>query len=252
MPFLEVEPRVKMRKTIAAMSFAAAVPLALVALPSTSRADTVLTQPVPAGVLSLSAQASQEIPQDTVDITLFYEQEASDPTSLTNALNQHAETALAQAKGVGDVQARTGAFSIFPMTDKNGHIATWRGRTEVILKSHNFGAASQLAGKLTSVMQVGNVAFSLSPEAQRAAADKLGGQAIQSFRNRAAAAAKDFGYSGYTIREVDMNSNGGSPPPRPMFAMRAMAAEAAAPVPVEGGTSTVTVNVSGSVQMTRQ
>ena len=84
------------------------------------------------------------------------------------------------------------------------------------------------------------------------AADKLGGQAIQSFRNRAAAAAKDFGYSGYTIREVDMNSNGGSPPPRPMFAMRAMAAEAAAPVPVEGGTSTVTVNVSGSVQMTRQ
>jgi predicted secreted protein len=39
-----------------------------------------------------------------------------------------------------------------------------------------------------------------------------------------------------------------------MFAMRAMAMESAkvaAPVPVEGGTSTVTVNVSGSVQMTR-
>jgi predicted secreted protein len=237
-----------MRKTIAAMSFAAAVPLALAALPS--RADTVLTQPVPAGVLSLSAQASQDIPQDTVDITLFYEQEASDPTSLTSTLNRHAETALAQAKGVSDVQARTGTFSIYPMTDKNGHISTWHGRTEVILRSHNFGAASRLAGQLTSVMQVGNVSFSLSPEAQRAAADKLGGQAIQSFRSRAQQAAKDFGYSGYTIREVDMSSNSGSPP-RPMFAMRAMAAEAAAPVPVQGGTSTVTVNVSGSVQMTR-
>lgn len=248
MPFLEVEPRVKMKKTLVAMSFAAVVPLALAAPPS--RADTVLTQPVPAGVLSISAQASQDIPQDTVDITLFYEQEASDPTSLTNALNQHADAALAQAKGSSEVQARTGTFSIYPMTDKNGRISTWRGRTEVILRSHNFGTASQLAGKLTSVMQVGNVAFSLSPEAQRAAADKLSGQAIQSFRNRAAAAAKDFGYSGYTIREVDMNSNSGTPP-RPMFAMRAMAAEAAAPVPVEGGTSTVTVNVSGSVQMTR-
>lgn len=237
-----------MRKTIAAISFAAAVPLALAALPSS--AETVSTQPVPAGVLSLSAQASQDIAQDTVDITLFYEQEASDPTSLTSALNKHADTALQQAKGVSDVQARTGTFSIYPMTDKNGHISTWRGRTEVILRSHNFGAASQLAGKLTSVMQVGNVAFSLSPEAQRTAADKLSGQAIQSFRNRAAAAAKEFGYAGYTIREVDMNSSNGSPP-RPMFAMRAMAAEAAAPVPVEGGTSTVTVNVSGSVQMTR-
>ena len=235
-----------MKKTIAAMSFAAAVPLALAAAPSS--AETVLTQPVPAGVLSLSAQASQDVPQDTVDITLFYEQEASDPTSLTSALNQHAETALREAKGVDDVQARTGTFSIYPMTDKNGHISTWRGRTEVVLRSHDFGAASRLAGKLSSAMQVGNVTFSLSPEAQRAAAEKLGGQAIQSFRNRAAAAAKDFGYTGYTIREVDLNSNSGAPP-RPMFAMRAMAAAAPAPVPVEGGTSTVTVTVSGSVQM---
>ncbi len=237
-----------MRKTIAAISFAAAVPLALAALPS--RADTVLSQPVPAGVLSLSAQASQDIAQDTVDITLFYEQEASDPTSLSNALNQHAETALAQAKAESDVQARTGTFSIYPMTDKNGHISTWHGRTEVVLRSHNFGAASRLAGQLASVMQVGNVSFSLSPEAQRVAADKLGGQAIENFRTRAQAAAKEFGYSGYTIREVNLNNSSGTQP-RPMFAMRAMAAEAAAPVPVEAGTSTVTVNVSGSVQMTR-
>ena len=237
-----------MRKTIVAMSFAAALPLALAALPA--QADTVLTQPVPSGVLSLSAQASQEVPQDTVDITLFYEQEAADPTSLTSVLNKHAEAALAQAKSVSHVQARTGTFSIYPMTDKNGHISIWRGRTEVILRSHDFAAASRLAGQVAPDMQVGNVSFSLSPESQRAVAEKLGGQAIQNFRDRAAAAAKDFGYTGYAIREVDLNSNSGAPP-RPMFAMRAMAAEAQAPVPVEGGTSTVTVKVSGSVQMTR-
>lgn len=239
-----------MRRTTTALvlAVASAASLSLAALPV--RADTVLTQQPPSGVLSLSAQASREVPQDTVDITLFYEQEAPDAASLTAALNQHAEKALAQAKGVSDVQARTGTFSIYPNTDRNGRISAWRGRTEVILKSHNFGAASRLAGQLNSVMQVGNVSFSLSPEAQRTVAEDLAGDAIHKFREQAGAAAKAFGYSAYAVREVDVSSNNGTPP-RPMFAMRAMAAEgsAAAPIPVEGGTSTVTVNVSGSVQM---
>ncbi len=239
-----------MRKTIAAISFAAAVPLALAALPS--RADTVLTQPVPSGVLSLSAQASEEVPQDVVDITLFYEKEANDAASLTDSLNQHADAALAQARRVSNVTAHTGTFSIYPMTDRDGHISAWRGRTEVVLESRDFAAASTLAGRINSQMQVGSVAFSLSPEAQRAAAQKLTAEAIKKFRDQAESSARSFGYGGYTIREVDVGGTNASPPPRPMFAMRAMAAAAApAPLPVEGGKSTVTVNVSGSVQMTK-
>ena len=116
------------------------------------------------------------------------------------------------------------------------------------LESHDFAAASKLAGQLSSVMQVGNVSFSLSREAQRAAEQKLTGEAIASFRQQATSAAEAFGYSGYTIREVNVGHNGVMP--RPMMMMSARAdAKAAAPVPLEGGTSTVTVNVSGSVQM---
>lgn len=241
-----------MKRTTAvlALAAAAAAPLALVSLPA--RADTVLAQPAPSGVLSLSAQASAEVPQDVVEITLFYEQEAADAPSLTNALNQRADAALKQAKGVPGVKVRTGTFSIYPTTDRDGRISAWRGRTEVILESRDFGAASRLAGQLNSTMQVGSVAYSLSPGAQRAAAEKLTTEAIETFRAQAKSSANAFGYSGYTIREVDVGRNA-PPPPRPMFAMRAMAAEAkaAAPLPVEAGTSTVTVNVSGSVQMTR-
>ena len=239
-----------MKKTIAAMSFAAAVPLALATVPSTSRADTLLVQQQPAGVLSLSAHASADVPQDVVDITLFYEKEANDPASLTESLNAHADTALKQARGVPNVTARTGAFSIDPMTDRDGHISSWRGRTEVILESRDFAAASKLAGQMNSAMQVGGVAFSLSPEAQQKAADKLTSEAIKNFRAQADSAARAFGYNTYAIREVNVNSNNATPP-RPMFAMRAMAAAAPAPLPVEAGKSTVTVTVSGSVQMTR-
>jgi predicted secreted protein len=231
-----------------ALAVALAAPLAFASV--AARAQSV-TQAEPAGVLSLNAQASAEIPQDVVDITLFYEQEASDPSALTSTLNQRADAALRQAKGVSGVTARTGSFSIYPSTDRDGRISAWRGRTEVVLESHDFAAASKLAGQMASNMQVGNVQFSLSPEAQRAAEQKLTGEAIASFRQQASAGAQAFGYSSYSIREVNVGHNGVMPRPMMMMSARVMGADAkaAAPLPLEAGTSTVSVNVSGSVQM---
>ena len=233
-----------------ALAMALATPLALSLAPAAAHAQGV-AQAQPSGVLSLNAQASAEVPQDVVNITLFYEQEASDPSALTNTLNQRADAALRQAKGVSGVTARTGAFSIYPSTDRDGRISAWRGRTEVVLESHDFAAASKLAGQMASNMQVGNVQFSLSPEAQRAAEQKLTGEAIASFRQQAGSAAQAFGYSGYSIREVNVGQTGVMPRPVMMMSVRAMGADAkaAAPLPLEAGTSTVTVNVSGSVQM---
>ncbi|QGZ60862.1 SIMPL domain-containing protein [Paraburkholderia acidisoli] len=232
-----------------ATAIAAAVPLALAVAPQAAFAQSD-SHYQPAGVLSLSAQASAEVPQDVVTITLFYEQEANDPATLTNTLNQRADAALQKARGTSGVTTRSGQFSIYPSTDRDGRISAWRGRTEIVLESHDFAAASKLAGDLSSVMQVGNVQFSLSPEAQRAAEQKLSGQAIASFRDQATAAARAFGYSSYSIRDVSVGHSG--VPPRPMMMMAARAsvdAKMSAPVALEGGTSTVTVNVSGSVQM---
>ncbi|WJF89550.1 SIMPL domain-containing protein [Paraburkholderia bonniea] len=232
-----------------ALAIASAAPLALALVPATAQAQSA-AQAQPAGVLSLNAQASTEVPQDVVHITLFYEQEAKDPSTLTTSLNQRADAALQKTKGVAGVTARTGAFSIGPSTDRDGRISAWRGRTEVVLESHDFAAASKLAGQMGSVMQVSDVQFSLSPEAQRAAEQKLTGQAIASFRQQAGAAAEAFGYSGFSIREVNLGHNGISPRPMMMMSARMMSDSAkSAPVPIEGGTTTVTVNVSGSVQM---
>jgi len=205
----------------------------------------------PAGVLSLSAQASAEVTQDVVTITLFFEQEASDPGSLTTTLNQRADAALQKARGVAGVSARSGQFSIFPAVDRDGRISTWRGRTEVVLESHDFAAASKLAGDISPLMQVGNVQFSLSPEAQRTAEQKLSSEAIASFREQATAATRAFGYSSYSIREVNVSQGGMMPRPVMMMSARVMSTDAKAspPMPLEGGTATVTVHVSGSVQM---
>ncbi|MGX7005847.1 SIMPL domain-containing protein [Caballeronia sp. KNU42] len=231
---------------------AAAVLLAGAVMAQNAFAQNVV-QAQPSGVLSLAAQASADVPQDVVDITLFYEQEAQDPASLTSVLNQRADAALRQAKGVENVTAHSGSFTVYPSTDRDGRISAWRGRTEVVLESKDFAAASKLAGKMSDTMQVGSVTFSLSPEAQRAAEQKLSTQAIASFKQQAQSSAQAFGYSGYAIREVNIGHNGSSPRPVMMMAARSMGADAkmSAPMALEGGTSTVTVNVSGSVQMNR-
>jgi predicted secreted protein len=241
-----------MTKKNTTSTLAAVVLLAGAAMAQSAFAQSVV-QAQPSGVLSLAAQASADVPQDVVDITLFYEQEAQDPASLTSVLNQRADAALRQAKGVDNVTAHSGSFTVYPSTDRDGRISAWRGRTEVVLESKDFTAASKLAGKMSDSMQVGSVTFSLSPEAQRAAEQKLSTQAIASFKQQAQSSAQAFGYSGYAIREVNIGHNGSSPRPVMMMAARNMSADAkmSAPMALEGGTSTVTVNVSGSVQMNR-
>ncbi|MCO8627181.1 SIMPL domain-containing protein [Burkholderia multivorans] len=235
------------------LALAAAVPVALTLASPAAHAQAVNPHfPEPAGVLSLSSQASADVPQDIIHITLFYEQQAKDPGSLTSALNQRADAALAQAKGVSGVSAHTGAFSVYPSTDRDGKISAWRGRTEVVLESRDFAAASKLAGQLSNLMQVANVEFSLSPEAQRAAEQKLTTEAIKSFRARADEAAKAFGYSSYTIRDVNVGSGRNVQPYPRMMTMAAApmdSAKMSAPIAVEGGKATVSVTVNGSVQM---
>lgn len=207
----------------------------------------------PSGVLNLDASASLDVPQDVVHITLSYEQQADDPGVLADALNQRTEQVLLAAKRQSGVTAQTGAISVYPSTDRDGHISGWRGRSEVRLDSHDFAAASKLAGSLSSQMQISNVVFSLSPEARDAAQKKLSGEAIAAFRQKATNASAAFGFGGYTIREVSVSA-GENSPPRPMMMTRMAAAPVAAKmadVPLEAGDSTVTVSVNGSVQMTR-
>ena len=191
------------------------------------------------------------MPTDVVHLTLAAEQEGPEPTAISNALSSRTQAVLAQAKRTSGVEAQSGGFTIHPNTDRNGRISTWRGRSEVILKSKDFAAVSKLAGELASQMQVQNIAFSLSRETRLAAEQKLADQAVAAFRDKAQATTKLFGYSGYTIREVSLNESGGVMPMPRMYAAKAMSDSAGAPIPVEGGKSQVTVSVNGSVQMVK-
>ncbi|QBC30947.1 SIMPL domain-containing protein [Pandoraea sp. XY-2] len=203
------------------------------------------------GVLGLEAHATKEVEQDTVHITMSAQEQGADAATVSRNLTQKANSAMSVAKGQNAVQVQTGSVSLYPTTNRDGKITAWRGRTELQMTSKDFGAASRLASQISNQMQMDGVSFSLSREAQEKTQAELTNQAIQAFRDQAQNNTKAFGYSSYSIRQVQVGANAPMMP-RP-YAMKAMAmsagADAAPPMQLEGGKTQVTVTVSGTVQM---
>ena len=80
---------------------------------------------------------------------------------------------------------------------------------------------------------------------------EVAAQAITRFKARAEAHARQFGFAGYSLREVSVNGSDAGSMPQPMYRMAAapMAAGAEPAQPVEPGKTTVTVSVTGSIQL---
>jgi predicted secreted protein len=217
-----------------------------------SVAATAQTVAPPMNVMSLSASASAEVTMDLLSVTLSTTREGPDAGTVQSQLKQALDAALAEARRVakpGQLDVQTGNFSLYPRYAAKGGITGWQGRAELLLEGRDTQAIAQLAGRIQT-LTIGRVAYGLSREARERVEADVTAQAITRFRERALAHAQQFGFSGYTLREVQVGSQDA-----PMFAsappmrMRTAAASADEALPVEAGKATVTSTVSGSVQM---
>ena len=203
-------------------------------------------------VAQLSAIGSVEVQQDLLSIAMNTTASGADATSVQTQLKQALDAALAIARPAvlpGQLDLRTGNFSLYPRYDKNGKINGWQGSTELVLDGRDFTRITTTAGKIQS-LTIGNVSFALSREQRTKVEAEAQTIAIERFKTKALEVSKSFGFTGYTLREVSINANDQGFQPRPrMMAMQAKSADAESAVSVEAGKSTVLVNVNGSVQM---
>jgi len=202
-------------------------------------------------VAQLSASATVEVQQDMLTIAMSTTREGSDSAAVQNQLRVALEAALTEARKTaqpGLMEVRTGNFSLYPHYAKDGKINGWRGTTEVLLEGRDFPRITAATGKMQT-LTLGQIGFALSREARARVEGEAQARAIAGFKAKAAQVAESFGFSSYTLREVSINANDqGQVRPR-MMAMEARAVTSDAPIPVEAGSSTVLVNVTGSVQM---
>lgn len=203
-------------------------------------------------VATLSASGSVEVQQDMLSITLSTSRDGSDAGVVQTQLKQALDSALAQARpsvAAGQMEVRTGNFSLYPRYGKDGKINGWQGSTELVLEGRDFARITTTAGKIQS-LTLGNVSFALSREQRARVEAEAQTQAIERFKLKAGEIARGFGFAGYSLREVSVNASDQGYTPRPrMMAMSAKAEASDSPVSVEAGKSTVLVNVTGSVQM---
>jgi predicted secreted protein len=209
--------------------------------------------PEPRNVVQLASSGTVEAQQDWLTLTLSVTKEGRDAAEVQNYLRQAAETALTQVKKsvqAGEMEVRTGAFSLNPRYGNDGKMSGWAGRTELVLEGSDFGRISSAAVK-AQPMTIQGLNFSLSRAERTRLEDQARTLAIASFKTKASSIAKEFGFSDYVLREVQVHAADQNPEPRPhMMAMapRAMAADAP-PVPLESGKSLVVVSVSGAIQL---
>ncbi|SEK04007.1 Predicted secreted protein [Variovorax sp. OK605] len=224
--------------------------VAALTVAGTALAQTVAT-PAPQNVLQLMAAGTVEVQQDLLSMTLSTTRDATDAATVQTQLKTALDAALAEAKKTaqpGQLDVRTGNFSLSPRYTKDGKINGWQGSTELVLEGRDFPRITQAAGRVTT-LTVGSVGFGLSREQRAKTETEAQNIAIENFKQKATELAKGFGFGGYTLREVSVNANDSGPIRPRMMAAQAKSFSSDSAVPVEAGKTSVVVNVSGSVQL---
>lgn len=206
----------------------------------------------PHNVAQLTASGSIEVGQDLLSIALSTTRDGSDPVQLQTQLKGVVDAALAEAGKAaqpGQMDVRSGNFSLSPRYNRDGKPSGWQGLAEIVLEGRDFARISAAAGRIQA-LTVSGISFGLSREQRAKVEAEAQAQAIERFKARASAIAASFGFSGYSLREVHVSNSDQVPMPRPrMMAMEVRSSAADAPLPVEAGKTTVLVTVSGSVQL---
>jgi predicted secreted protein len=213
-------------------------------------------QSAPQNVVNLSAEASREVPQDLLSITLAVTRDGPEAAAVQSQMRQTLEAALTEARKVvrpGLLDLRTGAFSLYPRYSPKpaggNAINGWQGRAELVIEGSDTAAISQLAGRLAG-LTVARVAFSLSREAREKVEAEVAAMAIGRFKARAESYAQQFGFGSYSLREVAVGGAEAGGLPQPVFRVAAMGTRVGDEAqPVEPGKTTVSVTVSGSIQL---
>lgn len=208
-------------------------------------------EPVRDNVLTFSTTATQEVTRDLLTIVMSFAKDGADAKAVQSALRQALDAGLSEARKSVQAEAmevRTGEFAVGPRYGRDGKINGWQGSAELVLEGTDTARIAQTVGRLTT-MTVSSVGYSLSRKLREKNESQVIADAVGRFRARAAELAKAFGFAGYSLAEVSVQS--GEPAyvmKSPMVRMSAMSAGAAdEALPVEPGKGTITVTVSGSI-----
>jgi predicted secreted protein len=197
--------------------------------------------------IHFQVERSRTVDNDRMQAVLSITAEDADAARLADRINRTMDWAVKTAKTRPGIEARGGNYRTYPVYSKD-RIERWRAAQELVLEGTDFAALSSLIGQLQERLQVSSIIFTVSPARRATVDDELIAQALDAFKQRAELVRKRLAARGYRIVDVAINTGGAQPAPVMMRAA-AMESSSIAPPAVEAGTSTLSVNVSGVIEL---
>jgi predicted secreted protein len=207
--------------------------------------------------VSISAEASADVENDTLVAELFIEHQAKTAAEAAEVVNAAIDWGVKQAQSVEGVKVRTLEYSTTPVYSKarkagevyTPQIMEWRVSQAMRVESTDADALSALITGLQQRLAIRQIGYEVSKALREATESVLIDEAIHAFQQRARQVAKGFGHDGYKLVKVNINSGGMRPPVPYQARSMAMEVAAAAPVAIDAGTSTLKINVNGTVEL---
>jgi predicted secreted protein len=224
---------------------AAVVSLGLAALSSAVMADEARYNQI-----ALRTEVSQTVAHDLMQVTLYSEAQDKDPAKLAAGITNTINEALQQARKSTGVTISLGSRNSYPVYADDRRISAWRERAEIRLESADFASLSKLTGELLQQLKMGDMSFSVASPTQKKTEDALLQDAVNAFKARAQLATTALGGKSYKLVSLSLNG-GGFQSPRPMrMQMDSMSMAKSAPTPeIEAGSSQVSVNADGVIEV---
>ena len=200
--------------------------------------------------VSLTAQASAQVGNDTMHVMLNTYGEGPDAAQLAQKINQDMAWALSVLKPHTGIRAATGSYQSWPLTSKDGRTTTgWRAQQTLELESLDSEQLGRVVGELQQRLHITGMNFRVSDRKRSEVEDHLIDSVLNAFKVRAKRAASDLGATDYRIVSVNIGSSSQTPPVlyRPRMGLATADTEAA--VPVATGESEVAVTASGTIQL---
>ena len=238
---------------------AAAVALALAPLPAPAQSPAQPQPQVQRGegiVLLMTGSAAVEVDNDEAVAQFFFEAQDAELPRAQSLVNQRVADGVAQLKRA-DPKAlvETAGYTSYPVYQPGSQrkLVGWRVRQAVSLRTSDLAGLPRTVAAAQQHLALAGVDFRLSRPARTRVEGELIEQAIASFNDKVAAAARALKVPPERIRVEELNF-GAAPPPVPR--MRAeMMASAAPPVDepqFDAGRSLQQLTVTGRARLLPQ
>jgi len=205
-------------------------------------------QPLTYERINLAVSAGREVDNDTLVGILFAQAEGNDPARLASEINQSIGQAVELAKSKSGIRVQTLDYNTSPLY-RSQTLTGWRVRQSIRLESRDAALLSELIGELQATLAVGSISYTISPERLKASEEELISEAIEAFNARAQLVVKEMGRKEYRLVQMNLNTPGNIPEPRPMVGVAMTMREQAPPPALEAGSRRIEVNINATSEL---